>query len=169
MKPTASLDILIAQIQIQFEHLASLVVTSPLRQKGVERVAERIVDGLRVRGMATILYLPATDGPSDPDVRSDQSESKNVPADTNIFPRVFTPAQAGTPRLARSLLATPGIVTVAAAPGVLEDPSALFLATAADAVLLVAEAGITARADLRRARLELESAGARLVGAVLAE
>jgi hypothetical protein len=52
---------------------------------------------------------------------------------------------------------------------VLEDPTALFLAAAADAVLLVVEAGQTTRADLHRARLELETAGGRLVGAVLYE
>ena len=161
MNPSASLDVLIAQIQIQFEQLQSLVVTSPLEQQSPERVAERIVEGLRNRGMAVILYLPATGG------ASDRAESGSTLPEKNVSTCRFTSAQAGTPQLARSLLASPGHVTVAAAPGVLENPSALFLAGAADAVLMVAQAGRTARSDLKRARLELESAGAHLVGAVL--
>ena len=44
MNPTAELDVLIAQIQIQFEQLQSLVVTSPLGHTSTERVAERIVE-----------------------------------------------------------------------------------------------------------------------------
>ena len=58
---------------------------------------------------------------------------------------------------------------MAAAPGVLEDPTALLLAATADAVLLVVESGRTTRADLKRARLELTAAGGHLVGAVLHE
>jgi Mrp family chromosome partitioning ATPase len=51
----------------------------------------------------------------------------------------------------------------------LEDPTALLLAATADAVLLVVESGRTTRADLKRARRELEAVGACLVGAVLRE
>lgn len=168
MNPSASLDVLIAQIQIQLEQLQSLVVASPLRPGIAERVAERVVAGLRGRGIGAILYLPAGDAPSDAAAHSNHSGS-GVREDSDASFRTFTSAQAGTPQLAKSLLTSPGGLTVAAAPGILEDPSALFLAAASDAVLMVAEAGRTAREDLKRARLELETAGAHLVGAVLAE
>jgi hypothetical protein len=166
----ASLDILMAQLQIQVERLETLVVTSPLQQGSAEFVAQRIVTGLTSRGVATTLYLPAS--PSLPDERS-QTPDESASGGDAVTPGpptvAYTPAQVGTPQLARSLLASRGTITVAAAPGVLEDPTALLLAAVADAVLLVVESGRTTRADLKRARLELAAAGGCLVGAVLAE
>jgi hypothetical protein len=165
-----SLDVLLAQLQIRLERLESLLVTSPLLQGNAVAVAERIVSGLQTRGIATILYLPASPARPDRVVHersSTSAEGETRGSSTSI--RTFTPEQAGTPLLARTLLAAPGAVTVAAAPGILEDPVALFLAAAADGVLLVVQPRHTTRADLRRARLEIETAGGRLVGAVLHE
>lgn len=159
----ASLDVLMAQLQIQMERLEALLVTSPLRQGDAEGVAERIVSGLRTLGVPTTYLAPASSARS-----IEAVEQKNSPA-THDRTRNFTAAQAGTPLLARNLFAAPGTLTVVAAPGVLDDPSALFLAAAADAVLLVVEARRTTRADLRRARVEIETAGGHLVGAVLHE
>ncbi len=170
MSVGASLDVLMAQLQIQMERLEALLVTSPLRQGDAETVASRIVAGLRARDITTTLYVPASSARSDEAARETTSpalrdQTRNLDASS----RTFTPAQAGTPQLARTLIASPGTVVVAAAPGVLEDPSALFLAAAADAVLLVVQARRTTRADLTRARVEIEAAGGRLVGAVLRE
>ena len=62
MSADSSLDVLIAQIQIQLERLESLVVTCPVPLKSADQVATRIVDGLRARDIATVLYLPADSG-----------------------------------------------------------------------------------------------------------
>jgi hypothetical protein len=168
MSPGASLDVLIAQLQIQMERLEALLVTSPAQRNDVAAVAQRIVSGLRAREVATALYLPAA-SPATAASSPGRSDRKDDTTGRDAETRSFTPAQAGTPALARALFAAPGKVTVVAAPGVLEDPTSLFLAAAADAVLLVVEARQTTRADLRRARLEIETAGGRLVGAILQE
>ncbi len=167
MSADSSLDVLIAQIQIQLERLESLVVTCPTPHKSADQVATRIVDGLRARDIATVLYLPADSGAAHGSAASNGAGARHAGVEANGSPRKFTAAQVGTPQLARSLLVSPGVITVASAPGILEDPSSLFLASAADAVLIVAEAGRTTRAALRRARLELDTAGAHVVGAVL--
>jgi hypothetical protein len=170
MSPGASLDVLVTQLQIQMERLETLVVTSPLKQGGVELVAQRIVSGLRSRDIATTLYLPASSyRPDEQSQTPEVSISRGNAAPPGPLTLAYTPAQVGTPQLARSLLTSPGTITVAAAPGVLEDPTALLLAATADAVLLVVESGRTTRADLKRARLELTAAGGHLVGAVLHE
>jgi hypothetical protein len=168
MNPSASLDVLIAQIQIQFEQLGSLVVTSPVAAVTTDLVAKRIVDGFQARGISIVLCVRAA---SDRSGRNDGSRTDSPAGgkEPRLATRSFTSAEAGTPQLARSLLGSEGLVTVASAPGLLEDPVALFLAAAADAVLLVGETGKTSRADLKRARLELDTAGAHLVGGVLSE
>jgi hypothetical protein len=168
MKAGASLDILIAQLQIQMERLEALLVTSSHREDNAVAVAQRIVSGLCAREVVTTLYVPATP-PGAAASKPGSSGSHDATANPDNETKTFTPAQVGTPSLARALFASPGRVTVVAAPGVLEDPTALFLASAADAVLLVVEARQTTRADLRRARLEIETAGGKLVGAVLHE
>jgi hypothetical protein len=168
MNPHASLDVLVAQIQIQFEQLGSLVVTSPMASLTTDLVAKQIAESFDARGISTVLYIRAASDRSD---RNDSSltDSPVGSKEPRLAMRRFTLAGAGTPQLARSLLGSEGVVTVASAPNLLDDPVALFLATAADAVLLVAETGKTSRADLKRARLELDTAGAHLVGAVLSE
>src|SRR5438270_1209311 len=135
MSADASLDVLIAQLQIQLERLESLLVTSPGREGKVAMVAQRIVSALRAREVATSLYVPATSAaaaPSEPGSAGPHDDTSRLDTET----RTFSPAQVGTPDLARALLASPGRVAVVAAPGVLEDPTSLFLAAAADAVLL---------------------------------
>ena len=152
MSPSDSLGILIAQLQIQMEGLEALVITSPLDGAFVTKVAVRVAAGLHERGVDTVLYLPGPVPPADP-------EGPDW--------RTYSARDVGTPQLARALLASPAKLTVAAAPDVLREPAAVFLAAAADATLLVAERGRTTRSDLKRAALELETAGARLTGAVL--
>jgi hypothetical protein len=167
MNTGSSLDVLIAQIQIKLEGLGNLVVTSPLSKSDADLVAERIVAGFRARGILAGLYLCVSPNPSGTSVPDNPANAHEVGEELDLSPRTFSAAQAGTPQLARSMLASHGTVTVASAPGILQEPSSLFLAAAADAVLLVVQARHTTRSDLKRARLELETAGARLVGAVL--
>jgi hypothetical protein len=66
----------------------------------------------------------------------------------------------------RALQWLPGF-TVASAGGVLESPTALILAAAVDAVLLVARQGRTMRNDLVQALEDIQGVGGRVVGSVL--
>jgi hypothetical protein len=58
-------------------------------------------------------------------------------------------------------------LTLMCGSGVLDDAATLLSAAAVDGVILACVAGTSTRADLAEARLELERAGARLLGAVL--
>jgi hypothetical protein len=57
--------------------------------------------------------------------------------------------------------------TIIRGRGILDDAQTLLSSAASDAVLLVAEAGMTMRSDLEAARLQIEAEGGSLVGAVL--
>lgn len=57
--------------------------------------------------------------------------------------------------------------TVIRGRGILDDAQTVFSSAAADAVLLVAQSGVTVRADLEAARLQIEAEGGSLVGAIL--
>jgi len=84
------------------------------------------------------------------------------------FPgEALTVARLGSVNEARDLLATFDGTTVICGQGILSSPTTLLLASVADATLIVAKRRKTSRAQLAAARLELERAGARLVGAVL--
>lgn len=168
MSADGSLDVLIAQLQVQIERLASVLVTSPRRTGHAQVVAERIVSSLQSRGVITRLHLPATSSAT-----NGLSGEHQASAASNALPsqaldvRTYTPAQVGTPLLARTMITEPSLLSVAAAPGILDDTSALFFAAAADVVLMVVSPGHTRRDDLQRAAWEIETAGGRLVGAVL--
>lgn len=57
--------------------------------------------------------------------------------------------------------------TIVRGRGILDDPQTVLSSAAADAVVLVAEKEVTTRGDLAAARLQIESEGGSLVGAVL--
>jgi hypothetical protein len=57
--------------------------------------------------------------------------------------------------------------TVVRGRGVLDDAQTVLSSAAADAVLLVVQSGVTVRADLEAARLQIAAEGGSLVGAVL--
>lgn len=68
---------------------------------------------------------------------------------------------------ARRALQWPLGFTVVSAGGVLESPTALILAVAVDAVVLVARQGRTVRNDLAQALEDIQGVGGRVVGSVL--
>lgn len=57
--------------------------------------------------------------------------------------------------------------TIVRGRGILDDPQTVLSSAAADAVVVVAEKDVTTRRDLEAARLQIESEGGSLVGAVL--
>lgn len=57
--------------------------------------------------------------------------------------------------------------TVVRGRGILDDPQTVLSSAAADAVILVAEKEVTTRGDLDAARLQIQSEGGALIGAVL--
>jgi hypothetical protein len=57
--------------------------------------------------------------------------------------------------------------TIVRGRGILDDPQTVLSSAAADAVVLVAQPGATLRTDLEAARLQIESEGGSLIGAVL--
>jgi hypothetical protein len=57
--------------------------------------------------------------------------------------------------------------TIVRARGILDDPQTVLSSAAADAVVLVAQEGVTMRRDLDAARLQIAAEGGSLVGAVL--
>jgi hypothetical protein len=76
-------------------------------------------------------------------------------------------SELSAPERARRALQWAEGFTVVCTQGVLESASAIMLAAAADAVVLVARQGQTMRPDLLRARAELEAGGGTVVGSVL--
>ncbi len=152
-----SLAMLIAELQITMEAMQSLLVTSPLADTRVRGIASEISDSLRGREIPVRLLLLDPGGHLVP------------PGDTTATPagENHAPPDIRTPAAARGYLNAPGILTVTGSPAVLEDPTTLILAAAADAVALVVEQGKTSRRSLQAARQELHAVGAHLVAAVL--
>jgi len=89
-----------------------------------------------------------------------------LPAGERLAPAVQA---AALRRAARALpaLAQAAEVMLVRVPSPEDSPEGLFLAAAADAVLLVARAGCTRGRDVRRARQALETAPARVLGLAL--
>ncbi|HEX6507490.1 MAG TPA: hypothetical protein VF221_07650 [Chloroflexota bacterium] len=165
MSESSSLHVLIAQLQVQLTDLHSLLVTSPRRGPGAALIAEQIASGLVLRGVRTKLIV--LQGDTDDAARSSRGGDIANQTALDITKQRVEVHELGTPQAARALLDVPEGIAVVAAAGVLELPAAVFLAAAADAVLLVADRGRTAREDLARARAEIDAAGGHLVAAVL--
>lgn len=105
-------------------------------------------------------------------------EESLIPAGDGMW--VASPAHGVAPSVRGSLatnrlkeliqnLATKAEITLCDSPPVLVVPESLFLASATDAVILVAKAGSTACRDLGRAKAVLEGVGARILGVVINE
>jgi hypothetical protein len=165
MARASSLDVLVAQLEVQLGRLSSLLVTSPRAGAAAAAVAEQIARGLLARGVRVRLLVVTQRMTTEGDSATGERAGD---AGGGLTPHVLSPAEVGSLDAARAVLSWDG-VTVAAAEAILDAPAAVFLAATAGAVVLAVERASTARRDVERARGEIEAAGGRLVAGVLRE
>jgi hypothetical protein len=146
-------EMLFARLQLQAPSARSILLAPPRSERGVDQLAASLAGTIVAAGGKARLLAATT------------TEPKNVPAAVERMQVLET--ELVELERARRALGWPIGFTIAYAGGVLDTPAALVLAAAVDAVVLVARAGHTMRADLVQAKSDIEVSGGIVVGSVL--
>jgi hypothetical protein len=146
-------DLLFARLQLRVPAARSILFASPRNDVDTSALADEVAGAIIATGSrARVLHAEggATGHHEGGPERMEVLESELTDLDR-----------------ARRALQWPVGFTVASAPGVLENSTAIVLSAAVDVVVLVAKRGKTVRSDLVQAREDIEGAGGSVAGSVL--
>lgn len=165
-------EVLFARLQLSAQGARTFLIAPVRSSLGVADLVHQLAAVTAVAGyhsrVVDVSQTAAMQGDATPhasDAASPATEAASVAS--SVHHRALSPAESlSLERLREALQPTEGFTFVCGG-GLLDSPSTILAVPSVDAVIVVAERGRTARADLERSRAEVERAGGRVVGAVL--